>query len=449
MSRRALLIVNRNSSRAAETLQPCLDILRHEGDVETEVFFSESREHVAHIVAEHGDGVDMIIMAGGDGTLNAAVDTLYKRDLALAVLPLGTANDLARTLGIPADPEAACHVIAYGRPHRIDLGRVNGKLFLNVASIGAAAQLSHNLDRELKARWGVLSYPIRVREVVDEANAFTAEIEDETGRTITVRSIQVAVGNGRCYGGGMRVAEDSAIDDQRLDLYSLEPQSLWRLIVSLPAIRAGRHQDLEGSTHMSGQRFTVRTDRPMDVSTDGEVTGETPAFFEVLPRALTVIVPRDVAGPGMGEAMLRDDKVVALDDVIVALKRSIEDMRDEVDSHEVADALTDRLTAIADRRGPLVERLEDEVRAMGDLPSSPDADRQAFTHIATRFKALLSGDDAGPLVEAALDDEREILEAVDTALAVEDMPESAATLLHAARADVEDAMAALKALRES
>lgn len=444
MARRALLIVNGNSSQGRGDLRPILDILRHDGDMRVDVFHSRSREHVAEIIAEHGDGIDLVIMAGGDGTMNAAVDILHERDIALGLLPLGTANDLARTLGIPTGVQAACRAVAHGRPHRIDLGRVNGKLFFNVASVGAAAQLSKHLDRELKARWGVLSYPIGVRDVIDQTNAFDAEIEDDQGAVERVRSIQVAVGNGRFYGGGMKVAEESAIDDGRLDLYSLEPQSLWRLVFTLPFIRSGRHGKLEGSVAMTGTRFTVRTAEPLDVSTDGEVTTRTPAAFDILPAALTVMVPKDRNGEGVTREMLRDDRVVMLDDVIVALKRSIADMEDAADTHDEPDSLDRTLRAIASRRHAVVTTLEDALRALGDLPSAPDADRQTFSHLALRVKALLSGDESRTLAEAACSDEDALAEAIDAALDA-DLPDAVKDTLRTLRGDVDRACDEIKA----
>ncbi|GAA0578213.1 lipid kinase [Caenispirillum bisanense] len=435
MARRALLIVNENSSRGRGDLQPLLDILRDSGDIDTAVHTSRSRDHVAEIVAEYGHDVDMVIMGGGDGTMNAAVDCLHARGLPLGVLPLGTANDLARTLGIPADPEAACRTIAQGRLHRIDLGRVNGKLFFNAASVGVAARLSHRLDRDLKARWGVLSYPLRVRELIGDSEAFDAEIRGDDGAITRVRSIQIAVGNGRCYGGGMRVAEDSAIDDGRLDLYSLEPQSLWRLVLALPSLRAGRHEQLEGSLSLQGRRFTVTTAEPMDVATDGEVTTCTPAVFEVLPAALPVLVPAEGEGEGVTRMMLRDDRAVLLDDVIVAVKRSVQDMRDAAATPDPPDRLSAALEAIADRRGRLVERLEDALRGLGDLPSAPDPDRQTFSHLTLRLKALLSGDQAGTLAEAALTDEDDLTAALSVALQA-DLPAEATAALRDLQADV-------------
>ncbi|WP_404384019.1 lipid kinase [Caenispirillum salinarum] len=449
--RRALLIINGNASRAFAELDDCLAVLRDEGGLDVQVLESKSPDHVRDLIAEHGQDAAMVIMAGGDGTMNAAVDHVHAQGLAFGVMPLGTANDLARTLEILPDPVEAARVIARGRRHRIDLGRVNGKLFFNVASIGAAAQLSKNLDGALKRRWGVLSYPIRVREVLDEGQAFAAHIEDDEGNATDVQSIQVAVGNGRCYGGGMRVAPEAAIDDGRLDLYSLEPQSLWRLVLTAPLIRAGWHDQLESSVKMSGRRFTISTDPPMDVSTDGEVTTCTPAVFEVLPEALEIIVPVEYepgrpTDAGEDEDMLRDARVVAVDDVIVALKRSLGDMAEEIHADHQQPKLANLLREASARRQPVLERLEDAVRAMGDLPSTPDADRQAWSHLATRLMAGLLGTEARTLTEAAIDDEIELIKAVDDALALEDLPGDLRKDLEGLRADAEATRTALRTL---
>lgn len=447
--RRALLILNGNASRTFEEKDQVLVVLRDEGKMDVEVLESRSADHVRELIEEHGAGADMVIMAGGDGTMNAAVDHVHEKGLAFGVMPLGTANDLARTLGIPPDPVRAAEIIAHGRRHRIDLGRVNGKLFFNVASIGAAANLSKNLDGALKKRWGVLSYPIRAREVLDESQAFHARIEDEEGNTTEVTSIQVAVGNGRCYGGGMRVAPEAAIDDGRLDLYSLEPQSMWRLVLTAPLIRAGWHDRLDSSVKMSGSRFGITTDPVLDVSTDGEVTTRTPAVFEVLPEALEIMVPEEYEAGTAGEEeepMLRDDRVVAVDDVIVALKRSLEDMAEEISAEHEQPRLAQVLRQASARRQPILEALEDAVRAMGDLPSTPDADRQAISHLATRLMAGLWGGGSRTLTEAALDDEVELLKTIDQALEVEDLERDVRRTLVDLRDDAQQTREALRAL---
>lgn len=145
--------------------------------------------------------------------------------------------------------------------------------------------------------------------------------------------------------------------------------------------------------------------------------------------------------------MLRDDRVVAVDDVIVALKRGLEDMAEEIAIQHGQKDLADYLRAVSARRQPVLERLEDAVRAMGDLPSTPDADCQAFSHLATRLMAGLLGDDVRTLTEAAMDDELELIKTIDAALAVEDLPQDVPAMLKDLRADAEETLDTLRSMR--
>jgi diacylglycerol kinase family enzyme len=111
------------------------------------------------------------------------------------------------------------------------------------------------------------------------------------GRLLQLRSIQIAVGNGRHYGGGLTVASDAAIDDYMLDLYSIGPAGLLRLALLAPALRTGRHGEFEGVHLLRGRHIELETSRPMPVNTDGEVTTHTPAVFRTLPAALEMMVP--------------------------------------------------------------------------------------------------------------------------------------------------------------
>ena len=242
------------------------------------------------LIRELASQVDRVVIGGGDGTLNAAAPGLIGIGLPLGIIPLGTANDLARTLGIPLDPEAAAQVIAAGQVRHIDLGEVNGHPFFNVASIGFGVDLTRALTRDSKRRWGALGYIFAGLRALDRLKPFSAEIV-EGGTTRRSRTVHVAVGNGRHYGGGMTISEGASIDDGRLDLYSLEVRSLWRLLLLAPALRNGRHQAWEEIHTLSGDEIELRTRRPRSVNTDGEITTRTPAHFRVLRGALGVYVP--------------------------------------------------------------------------------------------------------------------------------------------------------------
>ncbi|MBE9048941.1 lipid kinase [Nostocales cyanobacterium LEGE 11386] len=289
MSSRALLLVNRYARQGEKRLSEAIHCLEQLGfDLIEES--AEDPKQLAEVIVRHQHEIDLVIIGGGDGTLNAAVDALVDTQLPLGILPLGTANDLARTLGIPNSLNEACKVIAYGELRRIDLGWVNGKHFFNVASLGLSVKITQRLTKEVKRRWGIFAYAATALRVIWEARPFSAEIKIN-GKSFRVKTVQIAVGNGRYYGGGMAVVHDATIDDQRLDLYSLEIEHWWQIIPLLPAMRQGRHIYWRGVRTIQGQEIEVYTRKPLPINTDGEITTYTPAHFRVIPEAIGVLVP--------------------------------------------------------------------------------------------------------------------------------------------------------------
>ena len=296
--RRALLLVNAQARQGSQELSRAIDLLRN-GGLDLVDAPVGNPGHIPDVIHRHRGSIDLIILGGGDGTMNRSVEAVLQAGVPLGILPLGTANDLARTLGIPPGLDEACAVIAAGHTHRIDLGRVNGKHFFNVASMGMSVEIARCLTGEVKKRWGMLGYCVTALDRYRAMRSFSAEIVAD-GRFRRLRSIQLSVGNGRFYGGGMTVAEDAAIDDGQLDLYSLKPPgSLLRLLALLPAFRAGRHAGIEEVHTARARRIEVRTRRTMPINTDGELTTETPAVFEIVPKALSVFVPETRQAPGL------------------------------------------------------------------------------------------------------------------------------------------------------
>ena len=147
--RRALLIVNRKARSGLRAIDNVMQVLEAGGVdiVETEM---AGRDQVCAEIREEAGGIDLVVIGGGDGTLNAAAPALVETGLPLGILPLGTANDLARTLELPADPVAAASVITAGHTRPVDLGEVNGIFYFNVASIGFSAHLARRLTAEAK-----------------------------------------------------------------------------------------------------------------------------------------------------------------------------------------------------------------------------------------------------------------------------------------------------------
>jgi YegS/Rv2252/BmrU family lipid kinase len=288
MSRRALLVVNENSRQGCSPIDAVIDILQ-QGGVEAVRHACIDRAHLDRLIREQAKDVDCVILGGGDGTMNAGAAALVETGLPFGILPLGTANDLARTLDLPQDVAEAARVIARGNSRKIDIGRVNDRFFFNVASLGLSSELTRELSKETKRRWGTLGYAVATARVLARARPFSAAIT-ANGETVKVKTVQVSVGNGHYYGAGLSVEEMAAIDDGKLDVYSLEMQP-WKLALIYPAFRRGLQKRWREVRTFSCEELEVRTRRPRPINTDGELTTATPAQFSVLRAALTVYVP--------------------------------------------------------------------------------------------------------------------------------------------------------------
>lgn len=287
--RRALFVVNRKSRSGGDGLDQVRDVLTG-GGIELVERHCPSSARLSPLIAAEGAGLDMVVIGGGDGTLNAALEGLIETGLPLGVLPLGTGNDFARTLSIPTDLAEAARVIVDGQVRRVDLGWVNGKHFMNVASVGLSAWLAKEMTRKIKRRWGRLGYGLGALNAWRRARPFKARIICD-GTEMVLPSLMVAIGNGRHFGGGMVVAENASIDDAQLDLFTLAPCNLARFICLLPWLKAGRHGELPEIRTLRAQAIDLDTSPALPINTDGEITTTTPARFRVRPQALPVLVP--------------------------------------------------------------------------------------------------------------------------------------------------------------
>lgn len=297
---RALLIVNRQARSGAEQAAAARAALEAAG-LAVRSFEPPEEMGCAEAIAaglaadDPGGGCDRVVIGGGDGTLNAAIPSLLEAGLPFGILPLGTANDLARSLDIPLELEGAARVIATATPRPVDLGEVNGHCYFNVASIGFSAELAGEMTGEAKKRWGKLGYGVAALGLLRRARPFTVELLHD-GTVERARTIQVSVGNGRHYGGGMTVSEEARPDDGLLDVYSLEVRQWWRLMLLLPWLRRGTHGTWRDVRAFRTTALELRTRRPRPVNTDGELTTQTPAVFRLRRAALRVFAPPPAAG---------------------------------------------------------------------------------------------------------------------------------------------------------
>jgi diacylglycerol kinase (ATP) len=245
----------------------------------------------------------LLIVAGGDGTVHDVVNGLgragFPEGVTLGILPAGTGNDLAATLCIPEDPELAEDVIRQNRERRLDVGRVRSegvgeRFFINVATGGLGAEISNVNDEELKKRWGKLSYLRASLEVARnfDVRELTLYIDGEERQ---VKAVNIAVGNCRYTGGGWPATPKANPEDGLLDVVVIETLGVADLLNLAPAVLAeSGYLDKDGVLFVRAKEIRVETQPPgLEFTADGEIIGNEPARFSVLPKALKVIVGPD------------------------------------------------------------------------------------------------------------------------------------------------------------
>ncbi len=242
------------------------------------------------LIRRHGSDVDRIVLGGGDGTINLALDALLEGDRPLGILPLGTANDLARSLGLPDDPESALDVIVLGQARPIDVARANDVSFINAVGMGLGPRMTSEMDSDEKRRFGVVAYLLGILRALRGQPHFHARIEFD-GRIREYDCLQITVANGIHYGGGMTVADDAKIDDGRLDVLVIRHQGYLRLLGNAVRLRTGDMRAADTVHHVRAREVTITTHPGQDVTADGEFLAETPIDCRVLPGSLRVFTP--------------------------------------------------------------------------------------------------------------------------------------------------------------
>jgi diacylglycerol kinase (ATP) len=245
---------------------------------------SNGIEPVAESAA--GGRIDAIVVAGGDGTVARYISRAIELDVPIGIVPLGTFNDLARTLAIPLDLAQACALIASGRTRRIDVARVNGIYYATEASVGISSRIARLQKSADKQRFGFAAIALSILRAARFVRPFRAEIAYD-GERVSLKTIQLTVANSQSFGGFITV-DDAAIDDGRLDLYAVDVVGLWAAIRILVALVAHEGRSVDGVRTFRSTAFSVVTRRRHRITADGEPAGTTPARFEILPAAVRV-----------------------------------------------------------------------------------------------------------------------------------------------------------------
>jgi YegS/Rv2252/BmrU family lipid kinase len=234
----------------------------------------------------------MVIVGGGDGTLSAVVDHFVGKDTVFAVLPVGTANSFARSLGLPLDIDGSIDVIAYGRRKRIDLGMINGDYFANVAALGMSPLIADTVPSGLKRYLGILGYIVWAIRVAFKFRPFRLRVTLEDGTTQRVWATEARIANGS-HQGGVLLVEDAKLDSGDMVIQAVTGKSLtglaWSWFTTLFKIR---HRD-QTVTEWRGRHMILDSKPHQKISIDGEIAAKTPVSVECARGAIEVAAPRE------------------------------------------------------------------------------------------------------------------------------------------------------------
>ncbi len=294
MGKRVLLAVNTRARRGRGALGHVAAALRSRGHEVIELPLDGGRVGLSEAIVARRSDVDVVAVGGGDGTLLTAIDGLIETKLPLAVLPLGTFNELARTLGIPAGLDDAAALVDGGVPFAVDVGSANGVHYFNEASVGLSTRVTRLQTDDVKRRLGMLAIPITTLRALRWARPMHLEIESEDGAKRRVRAVQLTVANSYRFGGVVDNPEGS-LEDGRLWLYSIDSQGFWHTVRLLVAVALHRFAHAPEVVAVKGRRFTVRSvhGHHYRVDADSEEITRLPAEFRIVNRGVTVLVPPD------------------------------------------------------------------------------------------------------------------------------------------------------------
>lgn len=288
--RRAVLIVNTRSRNGERGYARAKRLLERAG-IELDASYPvRSAERIPEIVlAEIEKGCPLIIVGGGDGTISSVVDHFAYRDSVFGLLPLGTANSFARSLGVPLDLEGAVEVIAGGKVADVDLGSINGDLFANGAAIGLPTIIARATPHSLKRWLGRLAYPLVALNKLAGHPAFECTVA-ANGTVHSVRTLDVAIAVGGHQGGAV-IAANANVDDGRVLVQVLNSTSKRRFLKRWTRIALRLSPQSDDIDVFSAPSMIINCDPPQDVSIDGEVVARTPIEVGIAREALLVMVP--------------------------------------------------------------------------------------------------------------------------------------------------------------
>ena len=292
MSRRLALLVNPAAAggKALAAVEPATAELKRLG-AEFRVIETASGEHAKREARAAAAGGETPVAVGGDGLVGTLAGAVCGSDQALGIIPAGRGNDFARVLELPNDPAEAANVVATGDTRLLDVGEVDGKSFVGIASVGFDSD-ANRIANEAKLVKGNLVYAYAALKALAKWKPATFVVVID-GERHEVTGYSVGVCNSKAYGGGMYAAPQAELDDGLLDVVFGATHSKRQFLSrTLPGVFKGTYLELPWISHFTGKTVEVSASRPFTMYADGDPLADLPATVKVRPSSLHVVVPR-------------------------------------------------------------------------------------------------------------------------------------------------------------
>jgi diacylglycerol kinase (ATP) len=289
--KKVLLLISPKSRRGADSIKEASTQLMELG---YDIINDPNQDSVDPnvLIETHAKEISYVIVGGGDGSVNMVLPALVKMQVPLVVIPLGTANNLARHYELSYDIKEALKLIETGTPKKIDLGVVNDIYFVNVVGLGLSTFVNTSVPSKLKRFLGPLAFVLTAFYLSTKIRPFKLYITAD-GKEYVRRSWQISVCNGRHYGNGLIVKPDASLIDGKLHALSTEVKKWWHGFALIPALISGKYKIEHDVSLFEAEVIELVTKRRLKIDVDGDIKTHTPAKFKVQRNALILMVPKE------------------------------------------------------------------------------------------------------------------------------------------------------------
>lgn len=350
----------------------------------TELVFCDDPDAMIEQIKTNTRPGDIVAIGGGDGTINALIDPICQSGTILLALPLGTANDFARSLKLPDDPIQAAQAAINGQLTQLDIGRVNGKSFVNAASIGVPADARKRINPDLKRWTGAISYAIANWQSWHEMTPLDLDVTCAGHDRQHLKLRQLTVTNGQYFGGGLRPRENKRLDDGKLHVFAIraDVDTLSGMDIGA-ALLFGSVDESELALTMECDDIHIDCAEPYPILADGEIISKLPAHFTLERAVLPVFAPAtftgDVSVPDdINDSDALNDIATDAEDLAIRMEASY----GIAQSSALKSICHDNSRVLRD----IIRQLELALRPYGLPLSSPDPDLHSMEQL--RDKAL-------------------------------------------------------------